>query len=118
MPVPAKAFIPGEDGRGAFTDVPEPQALTIAGIQLIIADYAQAARNAIAAGLDGVEIHGANGYLLDQFLNSASNWRTDRYGGSPENRARLMLEVVDAVCAAVGSSRVGLRLAPMGRALA
>lgn len=116
MPVPAKAFIPGEDGRGAFTDVPEPQALTIAGIQLIIADYAQAARNAIAAGLDGVEIHGANGYLLDQFLNSASNWRTDRYGGSPENRARLMLEVVDAVCAAVGSSRVGLRLAPMGRA--
>jgi len=116
MPVPAKAFIPGEDGHGTFVDVPEPQELTIAGIQLIVADYAQAARNAIVAGLDGVEIHGANGYLLDQFLNSASNWRTDRYGGSPENRARLMLEVVDAVCTAVGSARVGLRLAPMGKA--
>ncbi|HWU01329.1 MAG TPA: alkene reductase [Novosphingobium sp.] len=115
MPVPAKAFIPGEDGRGTFADVPEPQELTIAGIQMIVADYAQAARNAIAAGLDGVEIHGANGYLLDQFLNSASNWRTDRYGGSPQNRARLLLEVVDAVCAAVGSNRVGLRLAPMGK---
>lgn len=116
MPVPAKAFIPGPDGQGTFADVPEPQELTIAGIQLIVADYAQAARNAIAAGLDGVEIHGANGYLLDQFLNSASNWRTDRYGGTPQNRARLLLEVVDAVCAAVGSDRVGLRLAPMGKA--
>lgn len=115
MPVPAKAFIPGPDGKGTFADIPEPQELTIAGIQLIVAEYAQAARNAIAAGLDGVEIHGANGYLLDQFLNSASNWRTDRYGGSPENRARLMLEVVDVVCAAIGSDRVGLRLAPMGK---
>ena len=116
MPVPAKAFIPGEDGHGTFADIPEPQELTIAGIQLIVADYVQAARNAIAAGLDGVEIHGANGYLLDQFLNSASNWRTDRYGGSPENRARLMLEVVNAVCAVIGSARVGVRLAPMGKA--
>ncbi|HZU63217.1 MAG TPA: alkene reductase [Novosphingobium sp.] len=116
MPVPAKAFIPGADGQGTFADVPEPQELTIAGIQMIIADYVQAARNAIAAGLDGVEVHAANGYLLDQFLNSASNWRTDRYGGSPENRARLLLEVVDAVCAAIGSQRVGVRLAPMGKA--
>lgn len=115
MPVPAQAFIPGPDGQGIFADIPEPQELTIAAIQMIVADYARAARNAIAAGLDGVEIHGANGYLLDQFLNSASNWRTDRYGGSPENRARLMLEVVDAVCAAVGHDRVGLRLSPMGR---
>ena len=115
MPVPAQAFVPGEDGRGTFIDIPEPQELTIAGIQLIVADYVQAARNAIAAGLDGVEIHGANGYLLDQFLNSASNWRTDRYGGTPENRARLLLEVVDAVSAAIGSDRVGLRLAPMGK---
>lgn len=115
MPVPAKAFIPGPDGKGAFADAPEPQELTIAGIQMIVADFAQAARNAIAAGADGVEIHGANGYLLDQFLNSASNWRTDRYGGSPENRGRLMLEVVDAVIAAIGSARVGLRLAPLGK---
>lgn len=115
MPVPAKAFVPGPDSQGTFADIPEPQELTIAGIQLIVADYVQAARNAIAAGLDGVEIHGANGYLLDQFLNSASNWRTDRYGGSPENRARLLLEVVDAVTAAIGRDRVGLRLAPMGK---
>jgi 2,4-dienoyl-CoA reductase-like NADH-dependent reductase (Old Yellow Enzyme family) len=59
---------------------------------MIVADYVQAARNAIAAGLDAVEIHAANGYLLDQFLNSGSNWRSDRYGGSVENRARLLLE--------------------------
>ncbi len=116
MPVPAKAYIPGEDGKGIFVDVPEPQELTISGIQLIVADYAQAARNAITAGMDGVEIHAGNGYLLDQFLNSASNWRTDRYGGAVENRARLLLEVVDAVCAAIGSRRVGLRLSPMGKA--
>jgi N-ethylmaleimide reductase len=115
MPVPAKAFIPGEDGQGIFADIPDPQELTIAGIQMIVADYVQAARNAIAAGLDAVEIHGANGYLLDQFLNSGSNWRTDRYGGSVENRARLLLEVVDAVSAAIGSQRVGLRLSPMGK---
>ncbi|MDE1916798.1 MAG: alkene reductase [Sphingomonadales bacterium] len=116
MPVPAKAFIPGPDGKGTFADVPEPRELTIAEIQMIIADYAQAARNALAAGLDGVELHSANGYLLDQFLNSASNWRTDRYGGSPENRARLLLEVIDALCDAIGSARVGVRLAPMGKA--
>lgn len=116
MPVPAQAFIPGDDGKGAFVAIPDPQELSIASIQLIVADYVQGARNAMAAGLDGVEIHGANGYLLDQFLNSASNWRTDRYGGSPENRARLMLEVVDAVAAAIGSGRTGLRLAPMGKA--
>lgn len=116
MPVPAKAFIPGPDGKGTFAEVPEPQELSIAGIQMIIADYVQAARNAIEAGLDGVELHAANGYLLDQFLNSASNWRTDRYGGAPENRARLLLEVVDAVAAAIGSARVGVRLAPMGKA--
>lgn len=121
MPVPAKAFIPAADSTdehriGTFADVPEPQALTVAGIQLIVSDYAQAAHNAIAAGLDGVEIHGANGYLLDQFLNSASNWRQDRYGGSVEDRARLLIEVVDAVIGAIGNDRVGLRLAPMGKA--
>ncbi|WP_343614744.1 alkene reductase [Novosphingobium sp.] len=115
MPVPAKAFIPGENGQGIYADIPDPQELTIAGIQMIVADYVQAARNAITAGLDAVEIHAANGYLLDQFLNSGSNWRTDRYGGSVENRARLLLEVVDAVSAAIGSQRVGLRLSPMGK---
>lgn len=116
MPVPAKAFVPGEDGQGIFVDVPEPQELTIEGIEQIVANYAQAARNAISAGLDGVEIHAANGYLLDQFLNSSSNRRKDRYGGSVENRSRLLLAVVEAVCAAVGSERVGLRLSPMGKA--
>ena len=115
MPVPARAFVPGEDGKGGYADIPEPQALTQAGIRAIIADYAQAARNAIAAGMDGVEVHAANGYLLDQFLNSASNLRDDRYGGSVENRAMLLLEVVDAVCAEIGSARVGVRLSPMGR---
>lgn len=115
MPVPAKAFVPGYDGKGAYADIPEPQELTEAGIAQIVADYAQAARNALAAGMDGVEVHAANGYLLDQFLNSASNLRTDRYGGSLENRARLLLEAVDAVCTAVSSDRVGVRLSPMGR---
>lgn len=116
MPVPAKAFIPGEDGKGIFVDVPVPQELTVAGIEHIVADYAQAALNAIAAGVDGVEIHAANGYLLDQFLNSGSNLRQDLYGGSVENRSRFLLEVVEAVCTVVGSERVGLRLSPMGKA--
>ncbi len=77
--------------------------------------YADAARNAIQAGMDGVEIHAGNGYLIDQFINSASNHRTDNYGGSVENRARFLLEVVDCVAAAVGADRVGVRLTPMGR---
>lgn len=79
----------------------------------IIADYRRAARNAIAAGFDGVEVHSANGYLLDQFLRSGSNQRTDAYGGSIENRARLLLEVMAAVAQEIGSDRVGLRLSPV-----
>ncbi|KAI9323285.1 hypothetical protein BX666DRAFT_1847834 [Dichotomocladium elegans] len=89
-----------------------PHALSIDEIKHITNDYAQAARNAMAAGFDGVEIHGANGYLIDQFLNSSSNTRTDAYGGSPQKRGRFALEVVDAVTAAVGHERVGLRLSP------
>jgi N-ethylmaleimide reductase len=116
MPVPAKAYVPGEDGKGIFVDVPEPQELTMAGIEQIVADFVHAAGNAIAAGMDGVEVHSANGYLLDQFLNSSSNRRKDRYGGSVENRARLLLDVVKAVCSAVGSARVGVRVSPMGKA--
>ncbi len=99
----------------AFGPTPTPQALTTAGIAEIVRDYRQAARNAMAAGVDGVEIHAGNGYLLDQFINSASNHRTDAYGGSIENRARLLLEVVDAITAEVGPGRVGVRLTPMGR---
>jgi N-ethylmaleimide reductase len=116
MPVPAKAFVPGPDGKGIFVDVPIPRELTTAGIEQIVVDYAQAARNAIAAGMDGVEVHAANGYLLDQFLCSNTNLRSDRYGGNIEKRARLLLDVLDAVCAAVGRDRVGLRLSPMGKA--
>lgn len=93
-----------------------PRALETQELPGIVADYAQAARNAIAAGCDGVEIHGANGYLLEQFLQTRSNQRTDAYGGSIENRARLMLEVTDAVVAAVGAQRTGIRLSPYGRA--
>lgn len=80
----------------------------------LLEDYRIAARNAIAAGFDGVEIHGANGYLIDQFLRGDSNQRTDEYGGSIENRARLLLEVVEAVVGAIGAERTGLRLSPNG----
>ena len=103
----AKAFTE----RG-FEPIPTPRALTIEEIPGIIEGYAQAARNALAAGFDGVEVHAANGYLIDQFLRDRTNRRTDRYGGSVENRTRFLLEVVDAVAAAVGPSRVGVRISP------
>ena len=93
-----------------------PRALELAEIPGIIEDYRRAAENAKAAGFDGVEIHGANGYLLDQFLQDSSNHRTDEYGGSIENRARLMLEVTDAVISVWGADRVGMHLAPRGDA--
>ena len=89
-----------------------PRALTESEIAQLVEDYAQAAANAIEAGFDGVEIHGANGYLIDQFLHHASNLRTDNYGGSPENMSRFALEVVDAINARIGGDRVGLRLSP------
>ena len=91
-----------------------PRALETDEIQGIIDDFRNAAVNAIEAGFDGVEIHGANGYLLDQFLHDGSNIRTDDYGGSMENRARLMMEVTDSCCKAIGSDRVGVRLSPSG----
>jgi len=115
QPVPGKTFILNELGEGVWGDVPVPQALDLAGIEAIIADYRKAARNALLAGMDGVEIHAGNGYLLDQFINSASNQRNDRYGGSIENRARLLLDVVQAVTEEVGAERVAVRLTPMGR---
>ena len=89
-----------------------PRSLTVAEIGQLAEDYAQAAANAIEAGFDGVEIHGANGYLIDQFLHHTTNLRTDSYGGSPEKMSRFALEVVDAVNARIGSERVGLRLSP------
>lgn len=91
-----------------------PRALETDEIPGIIEQYRQAAENALAAGFDGVEIHGANGYLLDQFLQDGSNQRTDQYGGSIENRARLLLEVTEAVVGVWGADRVGIRLSPNG----
>ena len=93
---------------------PVPQAMTEADIRATIEEYAQAARNAMAAGFDGVELHGANGYLLEQFLRPNSNTRSDEYGGPIERRARFVLEVVDAVTAAIGRERTGIRLSPFG----
>lgn len=91
-----------------------PRALATEEIPGIVAAYAQAARNALAAGFDGVEVHAANGYLLEQFLHKASNQRTDAYGGPIENRARLALEVTQAVVDVCGADRVGIRLSPYG----
>ena len=95
---------------------PVPRALATSELAGIIADYRHGAEQAQRAGFDGVEIHGANGYLLDQFLQDSSNHRTDEYGGSIENRAPLMLAAVDAACAVWGADRVGLHLAPRGDA--
>ena len=91
-----------------------PEAMTEADIGSAIQEYAQAARNAMVAGFDGVELHGANGYLLEQFFRPTSNQRTDRYGGSLENRSRFVTEVVAAVIDAIGKDRVGIRLSPFG----
>jgi N-ethylmaleimide reductase len=91
-----------------------PRALDLTEIPGIIEQYRQAAQNALAAGFDGVEIHGANGYLLDQFLRDGTNKRDDQYGGSIENRARLLLEVTRAVVSVWGADRVGVRLSPSG----
>ncbi|MEH6350596.1 MULTISPECIES: alkene reductase [unclassified Pseudomonas] len=99
-----------------FEDVSEPRALDISELPGIVNDFRQAAANAIAAGFDGVEIHGANGYLLDQFIKDGANMRTDAYGGSIENRARLLLEVTAAVVDEVGASRTGLRISPVSPA--
>lgn len=91
-----------------------PQAMSAADIEAAIEEFAQAAKNAVAAGCDGVELHGANGYLLEQFIRPNSNVRTDAYGGPIENRARFVLEVAEAVIKAIGREKVGIRLSPFG----
>ena len=95
-------------------DYVEARALETSEIPRVIADYVHAAKNAVAAGFDGVQIHGANGYLIDQFLRDNSNFRTDQYGGSIENRIRLLREVTQAVADAVGADRTSVRLSPNG----
>ncbi|MCP2343699.1 alkene reductase [Actinomadura rupiterrae] len=103
-----KLFTPDQ----GMLDHPEPREMTLADIALAVGEFAQAARNAIDAGFDGVELHGANGYLINQFLADGSNQRTDAYGGSVENRIRFAVEVTRAVAEAVGADRVGLRISP------
>ena len=98
---------------GKFVDVSVPRELALSEIPGIIEAFRVGAANAIAAGFDGVEVHGANGYLLDQFAKDGANKRTDAYGGSIENRARLMLEVSRAVAAEAGPNRTGIRLSPV-----
>src|SRR6516165_6218880 len=98
---------------GQFVDVSEPRALELAEIPGIIEDFRRGAANALEAGFDGVEIHGANGYLLDQFAKDGTNKRTDAYGGSIENRAKLMLEVSKAVVAEAGPEKTGIRISPV-----
>jgi N-ethylmaleimide reductase len=107
------AFVPGEDGRGARVPFVMPRALATGEIRRVVDDYRRASANAREAGFDGVEIHGANGYLIHQFLCSATNRRTDQYGGDMDNRGRFLFEVVDAVCSVWPSQRVGLRLSPL-----
>ena len=99
--------------NGTYTDVSEPRALELSEIPGIIEDFRRAAANAVEAGFDGVEIHGANGYLLDQFAKDGANQRTDAYGGSIENRAKLMLQVAEAVAGEVGANRTGFRISPL-----
>jgi N-ethylmaleimide reductase len=96
-----------------FEDVSAPRALRTDELPRLVADYVAAARHAIAAGFDGVEIHSANGYLLEQFLRDSINDRQDAYGGSRENRARLLIEVMSAVAGAIGAGRTGVRLSPV-----
>src|SRR6476659_9842522 len=91
---------------------PVPRALELAEIPGVVEEFVQAARNAVEAGLDGVEVHAANGYLIHQFLAPGSNQREDEYGGSPANRARFAIEVTRAVAEAIGADRVGIRMSP------
>jgi N-ethylmaleimide reductase len=100
--------------QSGMQDFPTPKAMTSGEIELTKKEYITAAGNVVAAGFDGLELHGANGYLLEQFLSPYSNQRTDSYGGSIENRCRFVVEVVDGVCAAIGKEKIGIRLSPYG----
>ncbi|TAL20103.1 MAG: alkene reductase [Frankiales bacterium] len=110
---PSAIAAAGQVFTGAgMDDLPTPRALATDELPGVVAEFVDAARRAVEAGLDGVELHAANGYLLHQFLGDTSNARTDAYGGSPENRARFVVEVATAVAAAIGAGRVGIRVSP------
>lgn len=110
-----KAFIENERGEGELVPFVRPRALNIEEMPYIVRQYERAARNAQTADFDGVEIHAANGYLLDQFIETGTNRRTDAYGGAVENRARLLFEVAEALMPIWGPDRIGVRLSPMGK---
>lgn len=123
LPAGAKVVAPsaiGLEQTKMYTDeqgpqpIPVPEAMSQKDITTALEEYVQAARNAVEAGFDGVELHAANGYLLEQFINPAANQREDEYGGSIENRARFVLEVAEAVVEAIGPEKVGIRLSPHG----
>jgi N-ethylmaleimide reductase len=109
-----EAFIENENGEGQLVPFVTPRALQIEEMPYIVRQYTHGSRKALEAGFDGVEAHAANGYLLDQFINSHSNHRVDGYGGAIENRARLLMQVVEAVSNVWGQDRVGVRLSPLG----
>jgi N-ethylmaleimide reductase len=115
LPVAPSAIRPNANAytHTGFAPCVTPRALETEQIPRIVEQYRVAAGNALAAGFDGVEIHAANGYLLDQFLRDSTNRRTDAYGGTPERRARFVLEVAEAVVSACGGARVGIRLSPL-----
>src|ERR1700755_266715 len=110
-----KAFIENERGEGELVPFVRPRALTIEEMPYLVGQYVRAAKNALAAHFDGVEIHAANGYLLDQFIETGTNHRTDAYGGPVENRTRLLFEVAEALIRIWGPDRIGVRLSPMGK---
>jgi N-ethylmaleimide reductase len=110
----SKTYLIAPDGSGAFDDTSEPRALEKSELPGIVQDFRHAAKAAIEqAGFDGVEIHAANGYLIDQFLRAGSNHRSDDYGGSIENRARFLFDVADAIVDEIGAGRTGIRLSPV-----
>lgn len=110
-----KAFIENERGEGELAPFVRPRALTLEEMPYLIKQYERAARNAEAAEFDGIEIHAANGYLIDQFVESGTNRRSDAYGGTVHNRARLLLEITEACIPIFGADRVGVRLSPLGK---
>ena len=118
LPVAPSAVAPDVKAftETGFQPIPAPRALETGEIHALVEDYRRAARHAIDAGFDGVEIHAANGYLIDQFLRDKTNRRTDRYGGSIENRTRFLREVSEAIVGEIGAERVGIRFSPLSPA--